>query len=165
MKKNYFYEIIFSRVALVIFVITIFLIAGLTKQPLLVEVVSDVHTKLLLPNGQIILAEVADTEKKRVEGLSGKDILQENLAMLFVFDDEDYRSFWMPDMQFAIDIIWLDEDYYIVGIAKNVMPTPDKSLDELPRYNSEMPAQYVLEVNAGFSERHNLIKGDHIESV
>jgi len=165
MNKNYFYEIVFSRLALVIFVIVMLVIVGVLKQATPVATVLsslDSYQKLILPNNQIIIAEVVATHEQRLEGLSGRDSLAKNFAMLFIFDKEDYHSFWMPDMNFALDIIWLDESYKVVDIAENVQPMPEYDLDDLPRYINQSPARYVLEVNAGFSNRNELNKGDLI---
>lgn len=163
MSKNYFYEIVFSRVALIIFVLTVFIIIGVVKQPPVFRAAPDYSVRLALPNGRTILAEVADTSESQIRGLSGRSTLPNNTGMLFVFDEEGYRSFWMPDMQFAVDIIWLDEAYQIVDIVKDVEPAPGRATDDLPRYASESPARYVLEVNAGFSVRHSLARGDKIQ--
>lgn len=166
MNKNYFYEIVFSRLALVIFVIVMLVIVGVFKQATPVTTVLsslDGYQKLILPNSQVIMAEVVNTSEQRLKGLSGRNSLAKNFAMLFVFDKEDYHSFWMPDMNFAIDIIWLDENYKIVDIAESVQPMPKYDLDDLPRYINQSPAQYVLEVNAGFSSRNKLNEGDLIQ--
>lgn len=161
MKKGYLYEIVFSRLVLVIFLIVIFVIMGFSKQTAIVGVL-DSRSRITLPNGKIILAEVADTAEKRTKGLSNRDKLDNNSAMLFVFDNESYHSFWMPNMNFAIDIVWLNNDYQIVDVAEDVQPI-DKSLNELPRYINQVPAKYVLEFNAGFCEEYNLANGDYIE--
>lgn len=166
MSKNYFYEIIFSRVALIIFVVIMFLIMGIAKQsPVTVAVVppDDFGTKLLLPDGSIIKVEVVDTPELKSKGLSGRTSLGEYESMLFVFDNEDYYDFWMPDMNFALDMVWLNKDYQIVDITEDVLPMPGTPLEELPKYRSSSPAQYVLEVNSGFSSEHNLQAGDKLK--
>jgi len=165
MNKNYFYEVVFSRLALIIFVIVMLIIMGVFKQTApTTTVLSDLdgYQKLTLPNNQVIWAEIADTHEQQAKGLSGRNNLANNFAMLFVFDKESYRNFWMPDMNFALDIIWLDEDYRVVDITENVQPMPGRDLDDLPRYTNQNPAQYVLEVNAGFSEDNKLSEGDLI---
>ncbi|MBU1083202.1 DUF192 domain-containing protein [Patescibacteria group bacterium] len=166
MSKNYFYEIIFSRIALIIFVIAMFLIVGVIKQPpatVAVPTVEDTSTKLILPNGLTIKTEVVDTPELKSEGLSGRDSLGEQESMLFVFESEGYHDFWMLDMHFAIDMIWMDEEYKIVDITKDARPMPDLAIEELPRYRSVVPAQYILEVNSGFSARYNLQVGDKLK--
>ena len=171
MSKNYFYEIIFSRVALIIFVVLMFIIMGIAKQSPATMVgvkanntnddsVSEINNKIMLPDSALIDTEIADTPELKERGLSGRNSLAGNSSMLFVFDSEGYYDFWMPDMSFALDMIWMDKDYTIVDITKNAVPMPNKAPEELPKYRSLAPAQYVLEVNAGFSGIHNLKVGD-----
>lgn len=105
-------------------------------------------------------AEFADTASKRKEGLSKRDLLPLNLGMLFVFEQSGIYEFWMKDMKFAIDIIWLDESKKIVDITHNVPIEPDKDDNELTRYKPSQNAKYVLEVNAGLAQLHGLQRGD-----
>lgn len=101
--------------------------------------------------------ELADTPEKKIQGLSGKASLSENNGMLFLFEKADIYSFWMKDMRFPIDIIWIDENFKIVGIVKNINP------NSFPQtFQPQTPIQYVLEVNAGFSDRNNIVTGDQV---
>jgi len=87
--------------------------------------------------------------------LSNREKLAENQGMLFVFDHTDYHSFWMKDMRFAIDIIWIDENKKVVDITHNAEP------ESYPKiFKPSLPAQYVLEVNAGWAEEHRVKVGD-----
>jgi len=111
-----------------------------------------------------ILVEVADTQEARNKGLSGRDSIAENEGMLFVFEALDKKhAFWMKDMKFAIDIIWIN-DGKIAQISKVVSPpdpgTPDRIL---PLYIPDAPADYVLEVAAGFSDKNGLITGNPVD--
>lgn len=111
-----------------------------------------------------VLVEVADTEEGRRQGLSGRTSLPKDEGMLFVFEEEDVRpTFWMKDMGFPIDIIWID-DGKVVQIDKNLEPeeaiTP---VEELKLYIPNQPIDYVLEVNSGFSERNDLEIGDNVD--
>ncbi len=102
-----------------------------------------------------IYAEVAISIEDRIKGLSGRADLSENQGMLFVYDKPDIYSFWMKDMNFPIDIIWIDQDYKIVDIAENISP------DSFPQtFQPLKPAQYILEVNAGFSARNGIEIGN-----
>jgi len=114
-------------------------------------------------SGNTIDVEIVDDEVSRREGLSGKDPLRENEGMLFVFDNMNISpSFWMKDMNFAIDIIWID-DGKIVQINENVTPpekgTPDS---KLIFYTTNQPVDYVLEVNAGYSLENTIKIGDTV---
>jgi len=110
--------------------------------------------------GEKIKVEVADTLEKQMMGLSGREGLEKNTGLLFIFDQPAKYSFWMKDMKFSIDIIWLAPSAVeglvkIVDIKKNALP---ESYPE--SFSPEEPASYVLEVNAGFSDQNNLKKGD-----
>lgn len=96
---------------------------------------------------------VVDTDETRELGLGGRVSLPEDEAMLFVFETPDIYEFWMKDMKFAIDIIWLDNDFNVVHIASNATPEsyPDTT------FSPESESLYVLETNAGFAEK-NAIK-------
>ncbi|OGB74144.1 hypothetical protein A2V68_02335 [candidate division Kazan bacterium RBG_13_50_9] len=163
MLKNYLSEIMFSRLALGIFVIVMFLITGIAKQSPASTFMTLATSKLKLPNGRVVAMEIADTPEERAQGLSGRVSLPESTAMLFVFSEEGYYSLWMANMRFAIDIIWLDSDYQVVDIAQYVQPLSNVASNQLPRYTNREPAQYVLEVNAGFSASNQLDRGDKIQ--
>ena len=77
--------------------------------------------------------------------------------MLFIFPDEQPRSFYMKNTEFSLDIIFIDAEKEIVSIQKNAKPLDQRSLP------SEGPSQYVLEVNAGLSNQWNLEAGDRID--
>ncbi|MBI2639643.1 MAG: DUF192 domain-containing protein [Candidatus Sungbacteria bacterium] len=103
---------------------------------------------------------VASTPILRARGLSGRDSLARDAGMLFTFDKPGFYSFWMKDMRFPIDIIWL-RDKKIVYIAKNVSPpgtgVPDSKLKV---YSPPVEADMVLEVNAGIADRFHIEVND-----
>ncbi len=101
--------------------------------------------------------EIADDDAKRTQGLMYRDTMAENEAMLFIFPDEGERSFWMKNCIIALDIIYVSNEKRIITIQKNTVPYSEASVP------SNGPAQYVVEVNAGFCDRHNILPGDHIE--
>ena len=109
-------------------------------------------------NGVEISVEVADADAERKLGLSGRDSLAESQGMLFVFESEAMLSFWMKDMRFAIDIIWLDQDKTVVDITENATP------ESYPqRFSPKTPSKYALEVPAGFAARHGIATGDKMK--
>lgn len=110
--------------------------------------------------GTRVLAEVADTTVKRAKGLIGHAPLGPNDGMIFVFETPDRYGFWMRDMVFPIDIIWI-RDGRIVHIEERV-PVPVKG-EILPTYTPLAAADTVLEVQAGFAEAHSLKIGDSVE--
>ncbi len=107
----------------------------------------------------IVNVEIADTPDKRTLGLSGRTALLPNAGMLFVFDNEDYHTFWMKDMNFPLDLIWIGSDMKVMDVLKNATP------DTYPKYafKPDKPARYVVEVNAGWIERNKINLGDKIE--
>lgn len=111
-------------------------------------------------NGQTIRVEVAQSEKEKQAGLSKRGKLAENKGMLFVFEKADYPAFWMKDMRFPIDIIFIN-DNKVVTIYKNVQ-NPDKDNTNLPVYRPDEPANRVLELNAGQADKYNIKEGDTI---
>ena len=115
-------------------------------------------------NDITIPVEVAKTEIQRRNGLSNLDNLPEGEGMFFVFAQKDIKPpFWMKDMKFAIDILWIN-DGKIIQINKDVQPpAPGTSDDKLLLYVPSQPIDYVLEVNAGFTDEHNIIIGNEID--
>ena len=106
-----------------------------------------------------ISVEIADNFETRAKGLMFRDPLPENHGMIFIFENEENYPFWMANMKFNLDIIWMDSKGEVVYIARNVAPcgVPCSAVD--PKAN----AKYVLEVNAGFADRYKIDKGSMIE--
>lgn len=112
-------------------------------------------------NNRTFKVEVMDTPEKQQQGLSGREKLPQNQGMLFVFDEKSYHYFWMKNMNFPIDIIFIDDDK-IVSIVKNAPPA--KSGEENPPlYKSGGPINRVLEVNSGLSDKYEFKVGDKVE--
>lgn len=105
-------------------------------------------------------ATVAASSEDQKKGLGKRESLPLNEGIIFVFDQLGSYSFWMKDMKFAIDIIWLDENKKVVDIATNAPAQPDKSDRDLTLYKPKSDAKYVLEVNAGLSSLNNIQVGD-----
>lgn len=108
--------------------------------------------------------ELAISPEERQQGLSGREHLPQDAGMLFVFEEERPLHFWMKEMHFPLDIIWIDAQCRLVEVAASVpTPPPNADNDEIPRVHSPSPARYVLEVNAGEAERNGLRPGDAVE--
>ena len=102
--------------------------------------------------------EIANTPDERATGLMNHESLGENESMLFVYGEEDERSFWMKNTTIPLDIIFLDSDLKVINIeAAN--PEPNTSDENLASYTSDRPAQYVLEINQNRSEEIGLEEG------
>jgi uncharacterized protein len=112
-------------------------------------------------NGLVLVADISVTNEQRTKGLSVKDGLAENEAMLFVFDNEAEHTFWMKDMKFPIDIIWIDSDKTIVHIEHNLQPCGYGLL--CPTYKPGQDSLYVLETVSGFAEKHNVVQGTRVQ--
>ena len=94
---------------------------------------------------------IADDEESRATGLMNIKTLPENEGMLFIFPDSQLRSFWMKNTYLPLDIIFFDSSMKFINSHENAQP-----LNESLRYNSEEPAKYALELNAGMAERLEL---------
>lgn len=104
--------------------------------------------------------EVATTSAQQQQGLSGRASLPQNQGMLFVFAAPAPYPFWMKDMKFPLDMIFINNDK-IVDIFQNV-PQPKNSSAKLPIYTPSAPANQVLEINAGLSKADGFKKGDTV---
>jgi hypothetical protein len=108
-----------------------------------------------------IRVEVVDSEATRRTGLAKYESLPEDQGMLFVFESIGKPTFWMKDMVFPIDIVWI-ENGKVAGIEHNVNPEPGVADDSLTRFNPPAAIRYVLEVNAGFAEANNILIGTQV---
>jgi len=109
-----------------------------------------------------VIAEVADTPTRRVEGLSGRSSMPDLSGMLFVMDRPEYVGIWMKDMKFPIDILWM-RNGTVVDMKENVQPPlPGADLGALRVYHPAVISDFVLEVNAGFSRTHAIHIGDRV---
>lgn len=108
--------------------------------------------------GQEIKVDLALTPAEQEQGLSGRTSLAENSGMLFVFDAPGQYNFWMKDMKFAIDMIWLSSDMKVIYIKSDAKPElyPETYGPNVV----DGSARYVLEVPDGFSDKNNLKVGD-----
>jgi uncharacterized membrane protein (UPF0127 family) len=104
-----------------------------------------------------IVIEYAKTEAKRELGLSFRDTLPDHAGMLFLFDMPARYAFWMPDMRFAIDIVWIDPNGVIIDLSEAVSP------DSYPRtFSPTSPALYVLEVPSGKAREWGFLPGEKL---
>ncbi|WP_263786446.1 DUF192 domain-containing protein [Salinibacter grassmerensis] len=101
--------------------------------------------------------EIADTDSARERGMMQRTgFPNDRSGMLFPFEEEQPQSFWMSNTPVALDILFADADSQIVSIAKYTTPFSTE------RYRSGDPAQYVVEVPAGFADSHGILEGDRI---
>ncbi len=107
---------------------------------------------------QTVKVELADSDPERENGLGGRETIGENEGMLFVFDNEDYYDFWMENMKFAIDIIWINGEMKVVHLKENARP---ESYPEI--FRAEAVSRYVLEVPSGFVRKNGVKIGDAVQ--
>ncbi len=110
--------------------------------------------------GKAFSVEVVQTDTELERGLSGHALLRDNQGMFFIFPKPDKYGFWMKDMLFPIDIIWIDSNFKIVHMENSVLP------ETYPKvFYPENPSLYVLEVSSGQAEILGLEVGDAVKFI
>ncbi|MDQ3123929.1 MAG: DUF192 domain-containing protein [bacterium] len=127
----------------------------LNSPPVQVPQAAVLQTTKLSVNGKEFTAEVTATEAQKQQGLSGREFLAADKAMLFPYDSPDIYCFWMKDMKFPIDIVWLNSDKTINTIHANVQPETYPNQTFCP----ETPAWYVVEFSSGTAAAKSWQKG------
>ena len=127
--------------------------AGLAQRPADGGLIS-----VTLPQGTVIIAELADTTEERARGLMFRPSLEKNRGMLFAFAEPQPWSFWMKNTHISLDIIWMDGNKKIVHIERRV-PTCSRTDDGCPQYQPNENALYVLELAAGSADALKLDRG------
>ena len=118
-------------------------------------------------DGIVLEVQIADTDPRRARGLMFQEQLPLDEGMLLVFDDANKRSIWMLNMQFPLDVIWIDDNSKVVFIEKNVPPCKT-ALETVtcPSYKGgSKDAKYVLEVTAGFVEEFKITTESTLEII
>ncbi len=116
------------------------------------------HGQVLFPDGTLVTVEIADTRAERAQGLSGHEPLGPEEGMLFLYDELSQYGFWMKDMLFAIDIIWLSGEL-VMDLDRELPP------EEPPTtiYTPSLPVDRVIELPAGFIDKHGVKVGDRLD--
>lgn len=118
----------------------------------------------LLIDKQAFSVEVVNAPASISRGLSGRTEIGQD-GMLFVMPQREIASFWMKEMLFDLDLIWID-GATIVSLTPDVpAPPPGSSLSKLPSYSSTVPVTQVLELPAGTAKGKNIRVGSTIEFV
>ncbi len=160
MKK--YYPLIVLIVLLIAFFIGLFVVTSTqqleTNNPSTLLSLKDNSEVTAKINNSILKLEVARTFQKREEGLMNTPSLPEDSGMIFIFDDEQPRRFWMKDTQLSLDIIFFDKNMKIVKIFENTKPEQTEET-----YSSDFSAQLVVETNSGWTRKHNLKVHDTLE--
>ncbi len=119
----------------------------------------------VLINDNRINVEIAASELERAKGLSGRDGLGADEGMLFLFEKPEVYTFWMKDMKFSIDIIWILDGVVVDYDTFVPVPGQDVSLSDLKRYAPDTRINAVLEVNAGYVEEYDIEIGDRVNVI
>ncbi len=99
--------------------------------------------------------QIANTPQTTQHGLMNRHFLPAKQGMLFVFQDSQCLNFWMKNTLIPLDILFINKDHQVVNI-QTMQPCRQ---DPCPIYQSRLPAQYALEVNAGFAKRYQVTPG------
>lgn len=103
-----------------------------------------------------IAIEIAETDEERARGLMDRKSMPDSVGMLFIFPAPEEQSFWMKNTYISLDIMYVNEKMEIVSIQKYATPLSEESLPSFKK------AQYVVEVNAGYTDRKKIKYGDRI---
>jgi len=125
------------------------------------QLFTDTHTQkivILSTSEKVIPAILAQTPVELSQGLSGRESLPMDQGMLFAFPQPGNHGFWMKEMRFPIDIIWLGEDKVVKGVTASITPDTYPTIFYPPS-----PVRYVLELNAGQNIKMGLAIGTKID--
>lgn len=139
----------------------VFFLAGCAKRltSQTASVPSQLEKAKLELKDQTVLVEIADDPAEQEQGLSDRETLGSD-GMLFVFAHAGTPAFWMKQMLFDLDFIWI-KDGKVVEITQNVpKPMPNQSASSLTIYRPQQPVDQMLEVPAGFAQQHLIEVGD-----
>lgn len=97
--------------------------------------------------------EIAETPAEQQQGLMNRSFMRNDQGMLFIFDRDEPRSFWMKNTIIPLDIMYVTSGMHIVSIAADAQPFSEASIP------SQGPAMYVVEVNSGFAAQYGITPG------
>jgi uncharacterized membrane protein (UPF0127 family) len=168
------------HIALAFMLIVVLILAGLlvfmkpskkpvSRKPVATDTITEEPKPVFRRDGEVVFkkrennqeivtiaVEIMDDEAERALGLMYRDSLPQQSGMLFLFPMEAPMAFWMKNTRFSLDIIYINENKEVVDIAKGTIPY---SLEQVP---SRLPAQYVVEVPAGFTDKYGIRIGDYL---
>lgn len=114
-------------------------------------------TKLVVSSNELFDIEFASTDQQRTLGLSGRSCIGLQQVMIFEFQSPGKYGFWMKDMNFAIDIVWLDQNKKVVSVVENAVPSSYPQI-----FVPEETAMYVVEMQAGKTRSLNIQNGQFL---
>ncbi len=133
----------------------------MNDRPITLDPALESYTRHIIAIGdKKIPVFMADTPQKKAQGLGNFTGIPREDGMLFTFSKPEAIDIWMKDMLFPIDVLWFDENAKLVHIVERMRP------DSFPqRFFSEVPALFVLEVNAGFIKKSKIKMGDAFQFI
>lgn len=112
--------------------------------------------------GHTFVVEVANDHQSRAMGLMYRESMADDAGMLFIFPQPQPLAFWMKNTLIPLDILYFDQNRKLVSISERTPPCRNTTT-RCPNYPSLKPAQYVLEINAGLSEKYGFKPGDELD--
>jgi uncharacterized membrane protein (UPF0127 family) len=113
----------------------------------------------ILPDGWAVQVRLATTPEEQERGLMFVEHLPDDRGMLFIYEADGIRTFWMRNCKLPLDLIWVSDNGSVVDITPDTPPCPG---DPCPTYSPGRPARYTLEVRAGLAAEHGVQVGDQI---
>lgn len=113
------------------------------------------------PSGLTVIAQKADSEKKRQKGLMGRKSLKDREGMIFYFDETARHAFWMFKTLIPLAVVFVDEDLVVVDVQFMDPCTSSKS-DKCPIYVARQPSRIAIEIAQGTAKRYRIGTGDRI---
>jgi uncharacterized membrane protein (UPF0127 family) len=127
------------------------------------RVLPDLTTTTATLAGHSLRLWLARTYQEKARGLMYIEAIADDQGMLFIYDSPRIMSFWMKNTRIPLDLVFLGANLEINGWIKEMQPGYGLAERSLPHYESEIPAQYAIELNAGSIERLGLKPGDKLE--
>ncbi len=156
-RKNIHYAIYILTVIGAVAVVTVLLLLRFGHKE---------YNQILTAGSLPIPVSIASTPAQQQQGLSGTASLPANAGKLFVFSQPGNYGFWMKDMNYSLDFVWMDSTMKILGITANVAPNtyPQVFYCDQPACPNGQAGrvEYVLEVNANFAAKNNLTVGEQL---
>lgn len=155
-------EAIYERPTTIIKIFLIIIVVGLVSWFMAGVVTKHREAKIYIESQtgvRIFNAKIAETDEERAQGLSGTKFLAPDSALLMIFPYDSSWGIWMKDMNYPIDIVWLDASFEVVHIERSLQPSsyPDNT------YKPKKAARYVIELPASTVSRTYLKVGDRVK--
>lgn len=147
-------------IVIMLLALSLFYFAFFATQASTGKVTGDKYVDIASNSTNRVYVELAQSAEQKLRGLMFREYLSADGGMLFVYDREDYYSFWMKNTKIPLDIIYISADMRIVDIKHDFQPC---TTQDCPAYTPAHAAQYILEVNGGYVEKKNVKIGDEVK--